>query len=210
MELNVAGWIAKSTANGPGERFVLWMQGCPLACEGCWNPDTWSFAPRRVLTIDSLEPEIVAAAGIEGITFSGGEPFAQAAPLAELARRGRQRGLSVVVFTGHELAELRWPAARELLAEADILVAGRFVRAQRDVRLAWRGSRNQELHFLTDRYSPADVPAANRIELHLAVDGSVVLTGFPEDACALSADSTQKASEPGPDAISERTKSPSP
>lgn len=193
MELNVAGWIAKSTANGPGERFVLWVQGCPLACEGCWNPDTWSFASRRVLTIDSLEAEIVAAAGIQGATFSGGEPFAHAAALAELARRVRQRDLSVVVFTGYELSELRWPAARELLAEVDILVAGRFMRAQRDVRLAWRGSRNQELHFLTDRYSPADVPDDNRIELHLAADGSAVLTGFPEDARALSADPIQES-----------------
>ncbi|MEZ4315652.1 MAG: 4Fe-4S single cluster domain-containing protein, partial [Polyangiaceae bacterium] len=131
MKLNIAGWIPKSAANGPGERFVLWVQGCPLACEGCWNPETWSFAPRHVRTIDDVEAEILATPGIEGVTLSGGEPFAQAEALAELARRARQRGLSVVVFTGYELRELRWPAARELLATVDLLVTGRFVRAQR-------------------------------------------------------------------------------
>lgn len=100
---------------------------------------------QRYLVIETWEE--LDAGEKEAGQLSGGEPFAQAAGLAELARRARQRRLSVVAFTGYELWELRWPAARELLAEVDILVTGRFIRARRDVSLAWRGSRNQEVYF---------------------------------------------------------------
>lgn len=185
MIVNVAAWVAKSAANGPGERFVLWVQGCPLACPGCWNPDTWDFSPRRPMSVDELEAEIAASPDIEGLTFSGGEPFAQAAALTELARRARRRGLSVLVFTGYELAELRSSAARALLAEIDVLVSGRFVLAERDVHLALRGSRNQKLHFLTGRYRETDIMTENKIELHLERDGRILLTGFPDDSQAL-------------------------
>lgn len=75
MEVNVAGWIARSCANGPGERFVLWVQGCPLACPGCWAPYTWDFASRRLMTVDSLEAEIVAASGIRRDSLLGGGPL---------------------------------------------------------------------------------------------------------------------------------------
>ena len=56
--LNVARWITRSRVNGPGERFVLWLQGCSLRCPGCWNPDTWSHAPRQVLPIDAVLAEV--------------------------------------------------------------------------------------------------------------------------------------------------------
>jgi len=189
MEVNVARWLPRSAANGPGERFVLWTQGCALACPGCWNPDTWSFAPRERMTMDAIDALVAETSGIEGVTFTGGEPFAQAAPLAELARRVRRRGLSVFVFTGHTLDEIRSPAGRALLAEVDVLVSGRFVQERRSVQLAWRGSHNQEVHFLTERYGLADMPSGEHVELHLWPDGRVVVTGFPEEPEALSSDS---------------------
>ena len=98
MKLNLARTLHRSAANGPGERFVVWVQGCPLACPGCWNPDTWSFERRVVRDIDELAAEILSVEDIEGVTFTGGEPFAQARALAELARRVRHRGLSAFVF----------------------------------------------------------------------------------------------------------------
>jgi len=180
MIVNVAARVAKSAANGPGERFVLWVQGCPLACPGCWNPDTWDFSPRHRMTVDELEAEIAAVSDIEGVTFSGGEPFAQAVALAELARRVRRRDLSVLVFTGYEMDELRSPAARALLAETDVLVSGRFRLGERDLLLPLRGSRNQRIHFLTERYRESDVAAEVKMEVHLEPDGRAVLTGFPD------------------------------
>jgi anaerobic ribonucleoside-triphosphate reductase activating protein len=179
--LNVARWVSRSAVNGPGERFVLWLQGCGLACPGCWNPDTWSFAPRQLMSVEQVASLILATRDIEGVTFTGGEPFAQASALSLLARRVRAAGLSLMVFTGHELTELRGGSARALLAEVDVLVTGRFVLAERDLTLAWRGSRNQQVRFLTSRYSEADMPAGSQCELHLDETGAVDLTGFPPD-----------------------------
>jgi anaerobic ribonucleoside-triphosphate reductase activating protein len=179
--LNVARWMPRSAANGPGERFVLWLQGCGLACPGCWNPDTWSFAPRLLMTPDEILALIQDTPGIEGVTFTGGEPFAQASALVPLARHVRAMGLSLVVFTGHEPHELRSPPARELLALVDVLITGRFVLAERDLSLSWRGSRNQQVLFLTQRYNPAESSPGGQVEAHLDCTGEILLTGFPPD-----------------------------
>lgn len=181
MRLNLARTLPRSAANGPGERFVVWVQGCPLHCPGCWNPDTWAFQRRDLRSVDELAADILGTEGIEGVTFSGGEPFAQARALAALAERVRAAGLSVFVFTGYELDELTRPEHHTLLAVTDVLVTGRYVQARRASDLPWRGSANQRVHFLTDRYGPADMVGAPRVELHLAPDGGLTLTGFPTD-----------------------------
>jgi anaerobic ribonucleoside-triphosphate reductase activating protein len=179
MRLNIARTLPRSAANGPGERFVVWVQGCPLACPGCWNPDTWSFARRRVVEVASLAEEILGVRGIEGVTFTGGEPFVQARALAVLGRAVRDAGLSVFVFTGLELHELVGRAHRELLEVTDVLVTGRYLEARRATDLPWRGSWNQQVCFLTERYSAVDMAGTAVAEVHLAADGSVILTGFP-------------------------------
>jgi anaerobic ribonucleoside-triphosphate reductase activating protein len=86
-----------------------------------------------------------------------------------------------MTFTGHEPEELRGTGARALLAELDVLVTGRFVLAERDLTLPWRGSRNQRVLFLTDRYSEADALPGSQCELHLDDTGEVRVTGFPPD-----------------------------
>jgi len=177
--LNVAQWIPASRVNGPGERFVLWLQGCALRCPGCWNPDTWSHQPRHVLSLDAVLAMV--SCNVEGITLSGGEPFEQAEALVPLLDAVRARGLSVMVFTGHTRAELRGAAIDAMVARSDVLVTGRYVAARRSLHLAWRGSTNQEVHFLTSRYSERDLPVAAEMEVHLGADGSTVVTGFPSD-----------------------------
>ncbi|MEZ4384150.1 MAG: 4Fe-4S single cluster domain-containing protein [Nannocystaceae bacterium] len=180
MRVNLARTLPRSAANGPGERFVVWVQGCPLACPGCWNADTWAFKRRDLRSVDELTANILATEGIEGVTFTGGEPFTQARALAEVARRVKVAGLSVFVFTGYELEELTSSGQRALLAEADVLVAGRYVEKERATGLAWRGSANQSVHFITDRYGPGDMIGIGEVEFHLARDGSLAVTGFPE------------------------------
>lgn len=179
MRLNLARTLRRSAANGPGERFVLWVQGCPLACPGCWNPDTWAFKRRELTDVEELAGDILATQGIEGVTFTGGEPFVQAQALAALAAQIRAAGLSVFVFTGYDLEELTKPAHRALLALTDVIVTGRYVEAERREGLAWRGSANQQVHFLSSRYGPSDMDEAPEVELHLNEDGSVTVTGFP-------------------------------
>ncbi len=182
MRVNVARTVARSAANGPGERFVVWVQGCPLACPGCWNPDTWDFTRRHVRDVADLAVEILATDGIEGVTFTGGEPFAQARALAELAILLWDAGLSVFVFSGYELDELASDDQRALLDVTDVLVAGRYVEAQRSEGLPWRGSANQQVHFLTGRYAVDDMTEAPEVEFHLGADGALTVTGFPSAA----------------------------
>lgn len=190
MRLNLARTLSRSAANGPGERFVLWVQGCPLACPGCWNPDTWAFERRDLRTVDDLAAVILATEGIEGVTFTGGEPFAQARALTALAERVRAVGLSVFVFTGYDLDELTRPEHLALLAITDVVVAGRYVEASRATGLAWRGSANQCVHFLSDRYGPADMEQVAEVELLLGADGAIIVTGFPTEAELLCAPHT--------------------
>lgn len=179
MRLNIARTLPRSAANGPGERFVLWVQGCPLACPGCWNPDTWAFERRDLRSVEEVAARILQDKGIEGITLTGGEPFSQARALAELSKLVRASGLSVLVFTGYELSELTRAEHVELLEVSDVVVAGRYVDRQRASGLAWRGSANQSIHFLTDRYSMADIRDAPEVEFHLEMDGTLTVTGFP-------------------------------
>jgi anaerobic ribonucleoside-triphosphate reductase activating protein len=179
MRLNLAHTLARSAANGPGERFVVWVQGCPLACPGCWNPDTWAFERRDLQSVDDLASVILATEGIDGVTFTGGEPFAQARALTALAEKVRAVGLSVMVFTGYDLTELTRSEHQALLAVTDVVVAGRYIEEQRATRLAWRGSTNQQVYFLSGRYGPADMEEVVAVEFHVGQDGTLTVTGFP-------------------------------
>jgi anaerobic ribonucleoside-triphosphate reductase activating protein len=181
MQVNIARTLPKSAANGPGERFVIWVQGCSLGCPGCWNPDTWSDAPGQLVDVGLLLSRIFGTPGIEGITLTGGEPFQQAESLLVLATKVRARGMSIVAFTGYRLSELVTPAQRALLRACDIVVAGRYLRNQRVEAERWRGSTNQIVHYLSGRYS-ASTQAETICEVHLGPDGEVRITGFPPDA----------------------------
>ena len=104
--LNLAGFLARSEVNGPGIRAVVWVQGCPIHCEGCFNPQSWSFSPAHVVAVDDLAKQILTLDEIDGVTFSGGEPFAQAAALADLGNQLKCAGLSIVTYTGYTHDEI--------------------------------------------------------------------------------------------------------
>ncbi|HET7752314.1 MAG TPA: 4Fe-4S single cluster domain-containing protein [Anaeromyxobacteraceae bacterium] len=140
-------------AEGPGLRYALWVQGCPLRCDGCCNPGMLPFVRATELTVGEVAAELCSTPLIDGVTFLGGEPFAQAEPLARVAHAARERGLSVLVFSGYTIEELRAPDRRSwtaLLAETDLLVDGRY-QAGNPAVLRFVGSANQRLHALTGR-----------------------------------------------------------
>lgn len=150
MELRIAGMTKESVVDGPGLRFVVFAQGCPHKCFGCHNPQTIEDDGGRVIDTEEILREVSRVKLIRGVTFSGGEPFMQPAPLALLAREFRAQGLDIVTYTGFTFEQLvkmaiRSRAVRQLLAYTDILVDGPFKAAERDLGLAFRGSRNQRL-----------------------------------------------------------------
>lgn len=193
MLLNIAQTVRCTEAEGPGRRFAIWFQGCPLRCPGCCNPEMLPFDGGEQIEVHELITQIEAAAerdGIEGITLIGGEPFAHAVGAVQVAREVRRRGLSVMIFSGYTLDEIRSltdPATAELLSETDLLVDGPYIREQPEFRRRWVGSSNQQIHFLTDRYSPDDSSwnESNTLEIRLE-NGEVSVNGFPaRDAVGL-------------------------
>jgi len=166
---------ARSRANGPGARFVVWLQGCTLGCPGCFNPATHDSSGGRERSIDELCAEIPD--DVEGITLSGGEPLQQAGAAAELLDRARARGLSTLAFSGYSLDEIRaLPGGPAVLDRLDVLIDGRYVAGER-LATGLRGSANQRIQLLTSRYTLADVEATPVAEIRIGRTGEVVLTG---------------------------------
>src|SRR5260370_13059870 len=98
--LQIAQTVACTEAEGPGRRFALWLQGCPLRCPGCCNPEMLPFTGGQARPIADLLSELRSARdahSVEGITLLGGEPLAHAAGAAALARGARDLGLRVMV-----------------------------------------------------------------------------------------------------------------
>lgn len=189
--LNVAEVLFHSHSNGPGLRSVIWVQGCSRRCPGCFNQDFIPFVQRRVVKpVDLLQLVIRQALGIEGITVTGGEPFDQVEGLAELLVEARRNDLSAVVYSGYyleELLEWRNDAAAVALTNIDILIDGPYQPGSEPApkRL---GSANQQLRFLSDRYSPLDLEQAMswpEEEIALLDGRQLVRTGLVQERIRL-------------------------
>ena len=140
------------TTLGPGRRYCLWVQGCRQRCPGCITPQSRDEQGGSQIPVSALAAEI-ALSGMDGLTISGGEPFLQAAALAELIDRiRRRRDMGVIVYTGLLYEQLlEQPEARSLLERTDLLIDGPYLQALDDGR-SLRGSSNQRTICLTERY----------------------------------------------------------
>jgi anaerobic ribonucleoside-triphosphate reductase activating protein len=184
--LHVAQIVADTEAEGPGRRFAVWVQGCPMRCRGCCNPEMLRFEGGQPIDPHALAARAVATPGIEGVSLLGGEPFAHAEGCAALAQAVRAAGLGVMIFTGYTLDELRAmrdrgePGVGDLLAACDLLVDGRYDRDKPDTSRRWIGSTNQQMHFLTDRHRPDDpaLRSGNTVEIRLR-KGELTVNGWP-------------------------------
>ena len=148
--LQIAGIVRESIVDGPGIRFTVFCQGCPHHCPGCHNPQTHPFDGGQRASVSRLVEEIRKNPLLQGVTFSGGEPFCQPGAFAALADEVHALGKDVFCYSGWTLEEL-WqkaetePDVGELLQKIDYLVDGRFVLSERDLTLRFRGSRNQRV-----------------------------------------------------------------
>ena len=178
--LRVARVLHRTEAEGPGIRTAIWVQGCRIRCADCINPHLFSFAGG-----DPLDPTAIAAeaqaAGVEGITLLGGEPFDQAGSCADLAVAAGGLGLGVIVFTGYVYDDLvaAGPEPSRLLAATDLLVDGPYRRKKIERQRSLVGSTNQRFLHLTDRYRSFD-PCIhpNRVDVRVSPSGEIELAGF--------------------------------
>ena len=135
-KLRLAGVIRESIVDGPGWRFVVFVQGCPHHCKNCQNPGTWDFDGGYETTVENIMKAVKEDKLLTGVTLSGGEPFTQAKELAVLARKVREADLDVMSFSGYTY---------DLLSELSLLVDGKFIEEQKSLELKFRGSRNQRI-----------------------------------------------------------------
>lgn len=174
--LKVARVLERSLSNGPGERFVVWVRGCPLRCAGCANEPFQAEQGALRVSPASLAARANALPGLRGVTLSGGEPLAQPEAVLAFLRRLEPR-LDVLMFTGYSLAQARAdPRRAAALAAVDLLAAGPYDR--RRAGSPWEPSSCKTLHALSGRIGVREKPAAS-CELLLRPDGSLRATGFP-------------------------------
>lgn len=147
MELRIAGTVNDSIVDGPGIRFTIFTQGCPHNCEGCHNPQTHDFNGGTVVDTDELLEKIKGNPLLDGVTYSGGDPFCQAHALAVLGKEIKALGLDIITYTGYTFEKLYADRDKngwgELLEVTDYLIDGPFILAQKDWEIKFRGSSNQ-------------------------------------------------------------------
>ena len=146
--VRIANTVNDSIVDGPGLRFTIFTQGCPHHCPGCHNPDTHDPQGGREVSVEELIDMMGKNPLIEGLTLSGGEPFAQAADCARLAEAAHGVGWTVWTYSGYTFEHIlasQDPVWQALLRQTDVLVDGPFVQKEKSYELRFRGSRNQRL-----------------------------------------------------------------
>ncbi|MCP4351988.1 MAG: radical SAM protein [Desulfobacterales bacterium] len=180
--IEIHSFIPVTEAEGPGKRFAIWVQGCSVRCKGCCNPHLLKAGIGKNVMPDDLLQEILKVSGsIDGISLMGGEPFDQAQALTPFLKQVKKYNLSVVIFTGYTLDEIRKghiSGGKELLNYIDLLIDGPFISELATTSKQWVGSSNQQIHYLSNRFQNVSKSYANTVEIHVS-DNEVVFNGFP-------------------------------
>lgn len=158
--MRVYGFVQDSIVDGPGLRFVVFVQGCPHRCPGCHNPDSHDYNGGEEWSISRIVGLMLSNPMTDGLTLSGGEPFSQPEECYDLARIAHSVGYNVWVYTGFTFENLLYNGSdeeRKLLQEVDVLVDGPFILAERTLSLLWRGSRNQRVIDVKKSISTGEV-----------------------------------------------------
>ena len=146
----IAGIEPESIVDGPGYRYTIFTQGCPHNCPGCHNPETHPLEGGTKVEIEQIFAEVKVKPVLRGVTFSGGEPFLQAKPLAALAKCIHSIGKTVITYSGYTYEYLCEYATEEngwadLLEQTDYLIDGPYIEEQASLEIKFRGSRNQRI-----------------------------------------------------------------
>lgn len=148
MKIRLYGVVNDSIVDGPGLRYTVFTQGCLHHCVGCHNPQSWDLDGGYEEDIATIVDEILRNPLLDGVTFSGGEPFLQARPLIALIHQlQKHKSLHLMIYSGYTYEEILQlgDEAKELLSLCDTLVDGRFDLSLKSLRLIYKGSSNQRI-----------------------------------------------------------------
>lgn len=148
--IRMAGVVRESIVDGPGLRFAVFCQGCPHGCKDCHNQATHDFRGGYDCEISKILEAVEANPLLDGVTFSGGEPFCQPEAFCNLAAglKEMRPDISIMAYSGYtyeDLRDMENEAVNKLLDMIDLLVDGPFIAEQKDLTLLFRGSRNQRV-----------------------------------------------------------------
>ena len=165
--IRLAAILHESLVNGTGIRRVLFAQGCPHNCEGCFSTHTHSYNDGAFMDMDAIIKDIRNNPLLRGVTFSGGEPWEQAEKFVYIAKAVKSFGLNVWCYTGYTFEyilnnQYKREGWNELLQYVDVLVDGRFEEDRKAEGLKFRGSANQRI---IDVKSSLDVMGAVALDI---------------------------------------------
>ncbi|MBD2773100.1 4Fe-4S single cluster domain-containing protein [Iningainema tapete] len=186
MQLRLFARQSPVSVLGPGQRAVIWVQGCRFACKNCIVPESWDESAGEQVTVAQMAAWVLAQPGIEGITLSGGEPMLQAPALSHLIDLVREKAdLGVVCYTGYRLEQLQQGTLeqQDLLQRVDLLIDGIYIE-QQHADLLWRGSANQRLISLTERYQSLIISQKTQersvgLQFFMEPTGEIQFVGIP-------------------------------
>jgi len=172
--------LKKSRSNGPGNRAIIWMQGCPFNCPGCFNPGLKDYNGGNDVPVEELVEWVVSIKGIDGISISGGEPTEQLKPLNRfIAAIKEKTNLSILLFSGRtEKDILKLAGGRELIAVLDILIEGLYIRELSNSPGIWPSSENQKIRVMSKRYTEDDFLNLPETEIIITEQGEVIESGL--------------------------------
>lgn len=167
MNIRLAGILEESIVDGPGIRFVIFTQGCPHHCPGCHNPETHDYSGGTLVNINDLVQKFTKYPYMTGLTISGGEPFIQSCEILEIIKEFKKiyPKKNIMIFSGYKYEELinkNNSTINDILSLSDYLVDGKFILANRDISLHFKGSTNQRIIDLKQTYNN-DNPLKNII-----------------------------------------------
>lgn len=177
--------IEKSSADllGPGERVEIWFHGCPFDCMGCITQDRNRSSEALLdLSIESVF-SFIDESSVEGVTFSGGEPLMQIEPLIELSRMLKKKNYGIILYTGYTIEQIEtMKDSSIILSFVDTLIDGRYVK-KLDDNQPFRGSSNQRIINITQRYADYYARTGNRESTIMQNGPYLRLTGIPDERC---------------------------
>lgn len=187
MLLNIASIRKCTESEGIGKRFAIWTQGCLKRCKNCCNSNMQSFVARNIIDSEIIIKDIKLSKekyDIEGITLIGGEPILQSKGLSCIAKYCKEIGLSVILFSGYTLEEIKekektFDGLSELLKYIDVLIDGEYIEELYDESRGFIGSSNQKVYFFTNFYNKNDFNK-NYNSIDILVDNnSISINGWP-------------------------------